>query len=39
VTRNGRTWSGNDIDVKDGKVAELWTVFPDLYGYDELLSS
>ena len=42
VTRNGRTWSGNDVDVmhvKDGKIAERWNVFPGLYGYDELLNS
>jgi len=42
VTRNGRTWSGNDVDVmhvKDGKIAEFWNVFPDVYGYDELLNS
>jgi hypothetical protein len=39
VTRNGRTWSGNDIDVMHVKVAELWSVFPDLYAYHELLSS
>ena len=42
VTRNGRTWSGSDVDVmhvKDGKIAEFWNVFPDVYGYDELLNS